>query len=261
MHRHGQEGPAVFVLHGGPGAAGSAGPIARGLADDFRVFEPYQRGSGDGTLSVERHVEDLHGLIGKYCPNGKPLLAGESWGAMLALAYAARYPTSPAGLALIGCGTFDEASRRVFQQTIADRLPPENRDRLRALEQDDSEEALHETFEQIRPVYDVDPLPMDNPMPDFDLSANRETWDDMLRLQSAGVYPAAFADIACPVLMLHGSYDPHPGKMIRDTLRQHIPHIEYTELEDCGHSPWRERHARDRFFEFLRTWLLQTAGA
>ena len=67
--------------------------------------------------------------------------------------------------------------------------------------------------------------------------------------------PAAFAAITSPVLMLHGSYDPHPGKMIRDSLAPHLYKLEYREFERCGHSPWIERFARDNFFATLRSWL------
>ncbi len=84
---------------------------------------------------------------------------------------------------------------------------------------------------------------------------SKETWLDMLRLQEAGVYPAAFRAIEAPVLMLHGTYDPHPGAMIRDCLRQYMPQIEYRELQRCGHDPWRERFASDEFFAALRAWL------
>ncbi len=44
---------------------------------------------------------------------------------------------------------------------------------------------------------------------------HHESWSDMVRLQESGVFPARFASIRCPVLMLHGSYDPHPGALIR----------------------------------------------
>jgi len=29
--------------------------------------------------------------------------------------------------------------------------------------------------------------------------------------------------------MLHGAYDPHPGRMIRDTLARVMPQLEYRE--------------------------------
>ena len=58
------------------------------------------------------------------------------------------------------------------------------------------------------------------------------------------IYPAAFAAITCPVLMIHGEADPHPGRLTSEDLRRYIPHLEYQELPKCGHSPWLERQAR-----------------
>ena len=34
-----------------------------------------------------------------------------------------------------------------------------------------------------------------------------------------------------------------------------VPHLEYVELERCGHEPWRERHARNRFLRVVREWV------
>ncbi|HJO06045.1 MAG TPA: alpha/beta hydrolase [Chloroflexota bacterium] len=77
----------------------------------------------------------------------------------------------------------------------------------------------------------------------------------MLQLQEAGIEPAAFSSIGAPVLMLHGDDDPRPGPATHDTLRRSIEHLEYTGLPRCGHTPWRERHAREPFSQRLREWL------
>jgi pimeloyl-ACP methyl ester carboxylesterase len=77
----------------------------------------------------------------------------------------------------------------------------------------------------------------------------------MLAQQAAGVYPAAFAAIRAPVLMLHGEADPHPGAMIRDRLLPFLPQLEYLVLPRCGHYPWREYGAHAEFFAHLTAWL------
>ena len=69
------------------------------------------------------------------------------------------------------------------------------------------------------------------------------------------MYPAAFSAIDAPVIMLHGTVDPHPGGMILDNLRSYIPHLEYREWERCGHYPWLESVVRDEFLKVLRQWL------
>jgi pimeloyl-ACP methyl ester carboxylesterase len=77
----------------------------------------------------------------------------------------------------------------------------------------------------------------------------------MQHLQDDGIYPAAFSAITVPVLMVHGDADPHPGRMVEASLRPFITHLEYRELARCGHYPWLELHAREPFFEALRSWL------
>jgi len=89
-----------------------------------------------------------------------------------------------------------------------------------------------------------------------DEAGHNETWNDALRLQQEGIEPAAFRSVSARVLMIHGDVDPHPGAPTRDLLRQFMPGLEYVQLDRCGHEPWRERHARDRFVEVVREWLV-----
>ena len=102
---------------------------------------------------------------------------------------------------------------------------------------------------------DAEPEP-DHGLP-VDEAGHVQTWADVLRLQEQGVEPAAFEAVTCPVLMLHGAEDPHPGQLVRDTLRRHVRHLEYVEFPRCGHSPWRERAARESFHTVLVEWLLR----
>src|SRR5262249_12583141 len=146
----------------------------------------------------------------------------------------AAHVDAPASVVAIGSGTFDLAARARMHAILTERL---------ALEF-----GAKYTFDAL------DDAERDEDLP-FDRRANRETWDDMLRLQAAGVYPAALAAIRAPVLMLHGDYDPHPGAMIRDSLAPLVRDLSYREWERCGHYPWRERHARDAFYATLREWL------
>jgi pimeloyl-ACP methyl ester carboxylesterase len=71
------------------------------------------------------------------------------------------------------------------------------------------------------------------------------------------VYPAAFAAVDSPVLMLHGGYDPHPGRMIYESLAPFLKGLEYREWERCGHYPWREREVSGEFFAELKEWLMR----
>jgi pimeloyl-ACP methyl ester carboxylesterase len=266
VRTYGDTGPHVIVLHGGPAAVGSVAPIARGLADAFRVIEPWQRGSGVEPLTVDRHVEDLQDII-TACTEGRcPALVGWSWGAMLALAFAAAHAEYTGPIVLIGCGTFDRASRKSMHELLRERIDDDLQEQLERLEQDYPDQAaqLQRRYELTRNLYDYEPLP-DVPEDDadepFDARAHTETWDDMICLQELGVYPAAFAEISSPVLMLHGAYDPHPGAMVYESLRPYISQLEYREWERCGHSPWVEKYVHEEFFLVLHDWLMAKMSA
>lgn len=263
VREYGGSGPLVIVLHGGPGAAGHMAPVARGLADSYRVVEPFQRGSG-GRLTVATHVSDLHELVGFHAKNSRPVLLGASWGAMLALAYAATHSASTGPLILVGCGTFDLVARAELQRKIAERMNDEIRAALERADRPDPDERLKASAEAMLPVYSYDLLASPHEEDKVDARAHHETWDDMVRLQAQRIYPAAFAAIKVPILMVHGTVDPLPGRLILEGLRPYLPQLEYCELERCGHYPWLERAAVDPFFSLVREWLARhmlTAGS
>ncbi|MDH3431767.1 MAG: alpha/beta hydrolase [Gammaproteobacteria bacterium] len=253
------------MLHGGPAAVGDVAPVAKGISGSFHAVEPWQRGSGGVPLTVARHIADLHELATDLGGDFPVAIVGHSWGAMLALCYAAEHPSNVGPIALVGCGTFDQAGRSRMQATIEERMDDDLRDRIRRVSTDatDPADQFIQTYKLTRHIFDYNPI---NPYPDkeesepFDLKAHDETWRDMRKLQDDGTYPNAFATIESPVLMLHGQYDPHPGKMIRDSLLPYLPQLEYHEFESCGHSPWIEKPAREIFFSVICEWLKRKTG-
>ncbi|MCA8960509.1 MAG: alpha/beta hydrolase [Planctomycetes bacterium] len=248
----------VIVLHGGPAAPGPMAPIARELADEHFVIEPFQRGSGEVPLTVRTHLDDLHAII-EAMTSTPPVLVGSSWGAMLALAFAADRPDASRSVAAIGCGTFDVESRARMVERIAERSSAEVLEaRRRADAIEDPDDRLAALGAAIFPIYATDPITDDLEEERCDARAHRETWSDMIRRQEEGEYPAAFGAITAPVILLHGDDDPHPGAMIRDSLLPHIPHLEYHAWARCGHYPWIERSARSSFFDSLREFIRRT---
>lgn len=251
----------VILIHGGPGAPGYLAPVARELAGSFHVLEPFQRRSGERPVTVEAHVRDLAEVV-RTRTNRSPHLVGSSWGAMLALAYACEAGASARSVVLIGSGTWDLESRTRLTEILEERMTPALEEEFsRISEIRDPDERLDARGRAIHPLYAFDPLTSDLEMERCDGHGNRETWADMVRLQEEGVYPAAFRTIECPVLMLHGDFDPHPGDMIRDSLLPHLPRLEFHEWPRCGHYPWIEREWRSAFFSRLLEWLGRDAHA
>ena len=115
------------VLHGGPGAIGSAAGLARGLAESCGVLEPLQ-----SKYSVTEQVEELHRQLTAYA--SRPLvLIGHSWGAWLAALYAARHPGLAARLVLIGCGPLEAAYLPQLEARRLAHFTPEEAARYREL--------------------------------------------------------------------------------------------------------------------------------
>jgi pimeloyl-ACP methyl ester carboxylesterase len=176
---------------------------------------------------------------------------------MLALAYAAAHPGLVTALALVGCGTFDPAARDRFRATCDQRMDNSLRRRLERLpeQEPDPDDRLRAQGNLILPLYSYDLLTDDLGVEACDARAHEETWQDMVWLQEEGEYPAAFSAVDAPVIMLHGTVDPHPGRMIRASLEPHLPQLEYREWARCGHYPWLESAVREEFLQSLREWL------
>lgn len=259
---HGKSGPDVVVLHGGPGAQGSVASLAASMAPWARVHEPIQRRAGIFPLTVEQHAEDLFRVAPK-----RAVYIGHSWGAMLALSYAAKYPGTVSSVVLVGCGCYDETCREEYARRLRGALGPAGTARVEDLERrlaEAKDAAWRDSlFGQIGDTIEraqaVDPLGVTVADTTPDAAGHQETWADVIRLQKEGIEPVRFAGITCPVLMLHGDRDPHPGTMIRDSLRPYIPQLAYIGIHDCGHLPWLERHGREPFYRSLRQWIGELA--
>ena len=198
---YGSSGPVVILIHGGPGASGYMAPVARELADSFQVLEPLQRVSGDEPLTVSHHIADIHELIESNCGDTRPTLVGHSWGAMLALAYAAAHPSRVASIVLVGCGTFDAATREHLVKTRDERTDDSLKQRLARLRDEvhDANKRLEAMGNLTLPLYSYDLITTHLEAEVYDSRAHRESWEDMVRLQDDGVYPAALSAIDVPV--------------------------------------------------------------
>jgi pimeloyl-ACP methyl ester carboxylesterase len=235
-------------------------PVAKRLSSRFVVLELLQRGSGTLPLTVNTHVADLHESLQELSRPARVRLVGFSWGAMLALAYVARHGEGVDRVVAIGCGTFDAHTRRVCQTRMAERMDDKTRSRLGeiqvSLDAERDQRTRDRLFAELGRIYTR--LQAFNPRhvgPDepssCDERAFRETWADVLSLQEKGVQPAEFSGITCPVTMLHGEADPHPGRLIYESLRPFIGNLAYIKIPRCGHKPWIERQAAEPFYAAL----------
>jgi pimeloyl-ACP methyl ester carboxylesterase len=240
------------VIHGGPGAPGEMAPVARELSKHRGILEPLQ-----SATSVDGQVEELKTLLEEH--GDLPVtLIGHSWGAWLVFVFAARHPSLVSKVILVGSGPFEAKYAESIMPTRLSRLSKEDRAMVETLmnEMNNSaaknKTATMSTFGKLLSKADsFDPLPHDDEVKDFQLDVYQGVWPEAAELRKSGKLLKLGEKIQCPVIAIHGEYDPHPGEGIKKPLSLVLKDFEFIELDKCGHDPWIERHAKDKFYEIL----------
>lgn len=252
----------LAVVHGGPGAAGSMAPVARELGAEWGVLEPLQT-----EASLDGQVAELRALLLAHA-RLPVTLVGSSWGAMLSLILAARHPELVARLILVGSGVYDARYAQGIEQTRLERLSEAERREIDALlislngpagaGRDDVLRRLGAIFAR---ADSYDPLPHDDELLEVRFDVFQQVWGEAEALRASGELLELARQVRCPVLAIHGSYDPHPAEGVRAPLAAAIADFRFVLLEECGHEPWYERRARARFFAILQDELREARRA
>lgn len=244
---------SVAVIHGGPGACGEMGVVARELSKVRGIFEPFQ-----AATSVPGQVGELAAQLQEQTTR-PVILVGFSWGAMLSVLYAAEYPSRVAKLVLIGSGPLDPAYADRIMETRLSRLTEEERTRVLSMMKnlDDPSALFSEVdrarFGEIISLADsVDPLPAGPSGVELSVTIHRHVWKEAAALRASGYFIEKVRSITCPVVVIHGASDPHPVQGVTRPLREAGIDLHVHLLPMCGHTPWLERQARDRFFDLLK---------
>jgi pimeloyl-ACP methyl ester carboxylesterase len=85
-------------------------------------------------------------------------------------------------------------------------------------------------------------------------------WREAAELRRQGKLLAMGKKIRCPVVAVHGDFDPHPAEGVRRPLGRILEEFRFILLEKCGHTPWIERHARDVFYRVLKKEIGKTTS-
>ena len=248
LRRHGAAPYRTAVLHGGPGATGDAAPLARRLSRQGGVLEPLQRAD-----SVDGQIEELAACLREAAT--PPLtLIGHSWGAWLGILLAGRHPQLVAKLVLIGCSPLEERYAAAILETRLARLtPPQRREALALLQ------TAGEGMDRLGRLFDradsYDPLPAgedgtSDPPCVFSPAIYARVWPQAAALRESGALLRVARSLTCPVIALHGDHDPHPAAGVFTPLAG-LAGLRRIVLPRCGHTPWRERQARELFFRTL----------
>jgi pimeloyl-ACP methyl ester carboxylesterase len=230
-------------------------PVARELARRRGVLEPIQTAATlDGQVDELRTILEKHGDL--------PLtMIGYSWGAWLSFICAARYPEIVRKLILVASGPFEEKYVAALQSTRMSRLSPEERAEL-----DAAMAALGDPAAEDKSTHLVrlgalasktdayDPIPDVREEDDrIDLQGDvfQGVWNNAAEMRRSGELLALGQRIVCPVIAIHGDYDPHPAEGVEKPLAAVLGDFRLILLKHCGHTPWLERQAGDEFYRAL----------
>lgn len=242
----------VAVVHGGPGAPGEVAPVARELSSMKGVLEPFQ-----SETTLDGQVQELRAVLVEQGTTPVTLV-GFSWGALLSFILTSRYPDLVKKLILVSCPPFIPEHAAAITQTRMKRLNTAQRTRVQALLANLSDSAVQNKNAILAEVgkllahadaYDPANLPDEGFHCQYDVFCG--VWDEACELRDKQVLLQMARGITCPVLAIHGDWDPHPAEGVNDPLTKVLPDFRFILLEKCGHRPWTERTASEEFYKTL----------
>ncbi len=259
--RYGHAPFSAAVIHGGPGAGGEMAPVARELS------AAGGRGAGRGVLepiqtapTLAGQVEELASIL--EADAAPPVtLIGHSWGAWLSFILAARRPALVKKLILVASGPFEETYVAALEAARRGRMTAGERVEFDALAAalgapgaGDKDRLLARLGALAAKADACDPIV--NESADADRVGPRGevfggVWREAAGLRRSGELLALARRITCPVVAVHGDDDPHPAAGVEKPLAAALEDFRFILLARCGHTPWLERRAREKFFTVL----------
>jgi pimeloyl-ACP methyl ester carboxylesterase len=249
LRTYGTEPYDIALLHGGPGAPGSLGALARRLSISFGILEPVIL-----THSVNEQIEELHSIISANC--FRPIFfIGHSWGAWLCILYASRYPGLVKKIIMIGAPPFDEKYVNQIEELRLSRLTEkEKRDFVISEKQlvDLTSDSLSPEFISLLSKTDIfEALPNEIIPSEFYPEVYRSVWAEASYMRRSGKLMEYAKMIECPVVAIHGDFDPHPAEGVKGPLSEILPNFRFNLIERCGHYPWLEKYGKDLIYKIF----------
>jgi proline iminopeptidase len=254
-----REKPTLLLLHGGPGFDHSSyKPHWSQLADVAQIVYLDHRGQGRSDKSGPEHwtlaqwADDVRGLCDAL-GIVKPIVLGNSFGGMVAMAYAARHPEHPGKLVLSSTSARHDYARmcRRFEELGG----PEVGAAARAFWNDPGRETLPDYLKKCFPVYTRSGALVD---PDAN-ARTRFAIDVMFHFgqgegRTMNLLPG-LALVRCPTLVLGGELDPVCPIEDQEEIAAAIPpeRVSFERFAGCGHGVFRD--APERAFAAIRAFI------
>ncbi len=253
LRTYGDKPFKIALIHGGPGARGEMAPVAQVLCKSSGILEPLQSAHTiQGQLDELKTVLETEGQL-------PVILVGHSWGAWLSFILAAKNHGLVKKLVLVSSPPFEPKYAEQVRHARWSRLSEDHKQEFLSLayrlddpDAPDKDQLLARYGELAASIDLVDPLLPDSPPLVCDYKAYQGVWAEAEQLRASGELLKLGKLIKCPVLAIHGDYDTHPADGVKLPLTRILRDFSFILLEKCGHSPWREKQARDRFYEILK---------
>jgi len=251
--KYGSSPYKVVLVHGGPGAPGEMAPVARELSKDFGVLEPLQTRS-----SLMEQIGELKKVLEEQ-GNLPVVLTGWSWGAWLSFLVTVKYPALVKKLIMINSGPFEDKYAAGIMATRMSRFSEKEKTRVKELIKkisspgaSGSDRHFSEFGKLLFKVDSFDPTPRKDEVIKTQVDVYSKVWPEANKLRKSGELLRLGRQIKCPVVAIHGDYDPHPAEGVKKPLRSVLKNFKFILLKNCGHHPWYERGARKEFYGVIR---------
>lgn len=251
---YGNKGPFIVILSGGPGSdVGSMQLFADSLQNHFRCVMLEQRGTGRSvlkkyditTINMNVYTEDVEALR-VHLKTEKLYFLGSSWGSMLAMLYASKYPQRVEAIVIAGAGILNDTYADIFDDNLRRRFTPQDRELRNYWREIRKDTALYvkASFERMKigfPAYFYD----------RDLGI-KEVAKLKITDDNFYVMPAFFSAhpkfdlrpllplISARVLIIQGRQDPGGEENVIEMNRR-IKNSTLKFIERCGHMPEIEK--------------------
>jgi len=239
-----REKPVMFVIHGGPGADHTSyKPSFSPLSQKAQLVYFDHRGQGRSargakeTYTLENNVEDMEALR-QHLGLDKIVVLGSSYGGMVALSYAVRYPQNISHLIVIATVPDSRFLQRA-KEILAQRGTKEQNAIAQRLWDGtfENEEQLREYFQVMAPMYSLT----------HDPDSRQTGWNRAIL--SADAINVAFGGflrsynvldqlhkITSPTLVIGGRHDWICPPEFSEEIAKAIPNADLRIFENSGHS-------------------------
>lgn len=244
-------GVPLIAINGGPGISHeylANSSVWKAISERRRIIFYDQRGTGKSPqssnpdeLSVKAMVDDLENLRRELKIDRMDLL-GHSWGGILSMAYAVRYPQHVAHLIVVGSGDPKPAEH----EFLWNKLFPE----ITATIPDDPSPAgkmgcvAVEAYDRMS-YYDTRNHPRDT-VTDSGSFSQQVCTTVMLDAMKLDLYPQ-LRRLNVPTLAINGRFDANVAPTVAYKISKAIPGARLVYFERSGHSPFVEEPDRFTF--------------